>query len=539
MEFGPVPIDASVGAILVHSVRAGGRRFRKGHLVSASDVPVFAQAGLATVTVARLAQDDVGEDAAAARIALALTGSGVRAGAAFTGRSNLYAEPSGLLIIDPERLDALNAVNEAITVATLPPFSRVEPGQMIATVKIIPFAVSRKTLDAALTILGSRQSLSVAPFSRRRIALISTVLPDTKPSILDKNRTALDTRLAGLGCEIVREIRVGHEEAELADALTQAVVSAPDVVLVFGARAISDRRDVVPAAIVRNAGRIVHFGMPVDPGNLLLLGEMGGLPVIGLPGCARSPKLNGFDFVLQRILAGVPVGPASISKMGVGGLLSEIPTRPQPRDGQPAPTQPRAMRVAAVILAAGLSSRMGRNKLLETIGEKTLLRRVADAALDSAARPVIVVTGHEPQKAAQSLSGLDVTIVENPDYRTGLSSSLKSGIAAVPEDCDAAMVLLADMPDITSQLIDRLIAAFSPDDSRLICVATHGGKRGNPVLWAKSFFHEIKMLTGDVGAKSLIASHAEFVCEVEAMNEAPLLDIDTPAALAAYLKALA
>ena len=109
------------------------------------------------------------------------------------------------------------------------------------------------------------------------------------------------------------------------------MIDSSDALIAFGASAITDRRDVIPAAIEAIGGRIERFGMPVDPGNLLLLAERHGMPIIGAPGCARSPKENGFDWVLQRVLAGVPIHDADIRAMGVGGLLMEIASRPQPR----------------------------------------------------------------------------------------------------------------------------------------------------------------------------------------------------------------
>jgi molybdenum cofactor cytidylyltransferase len=534
MDFDSVPVSSAEGGILAHSLRVGVAMFRKGRVLSASDIAELEKAGYQEVTIARLAAADVSENLAAERIARAIAGRGVTVGASFTGRANLYTKSAGLLRIAGDAIAKVNAIDEAITVATLAPFEHVGPRQMIATVKIIPFAAPVAAVEKAEGLFADGPAIEVAPFSAKRVALISTMTAGMKVSLLDKNRSALDARVAPLGSSIVFEERVAHRIDDLATAIRAAHAAGDNPILVFGASAITDRRDVVPAAIVAAGGAIDHFGMPVDPGNLLLLGHIRETIVVGLPGCARSPKLNGFDFVLQRLLADIPVARADIAAMGVGGLLKEIPSRPQPRETGTELSVARAPRIAAIILAAGLSSRMGRNKLAAEVRGQPLLRHAADAALASSASPVIAVTGSDADIVEGALSGLPIQVVRNPDFRTGLSASLIAGINALSKDCDGAVILLGDMPNVSAQLIDKLIAAFDPAEDRAICVATHHHKRGNPVLWSSAFFPEMRALRGDVGAKSLLAAHADLVCEVEAPDDGPLFDIDTPETLAAY-----
>ncbi len=531
MQFLVSSVPNAAGAVLAHSVRAGARMLRKGRLLLQDDIAALVEAGVREVMIARLDPDDVPEDEAAARIARLCAGGHVRIGAAFTGRANLYATEAGVGIVDARLVDRLNAIDESITLATVTPFARVAPRQMLATIKIIPYAAPRRHVEAAEALLREASLMRVAAFSPRRVALISTFLPGTKASILDKNRTALERRVHLLGSEIVLERRVAHETAPLAAAIAEA--KGCDPILVFGASAITDRRDTVPAAIEQAGGEIEAFGMPVDPGNLLLSAKLDGATVIGLPGCARSPKLNGFDFVLWRIAAGLPVGRAELAAMGVGGLLSEIPGRPQPRE-EPSVEPPALPKIGTVVLAAGLSSRMGSNKLLAAVDGKPLVRHAVEATLASAADPVIVVTGNAGPEVRTALVDLPVQFVENPDFTKGLSTSLRSGLSALPDDCNGALFVLGDMPDVSAALIDRLIAAFDPAEDRAICVATRHGKRGNPVLWSRRFFPEIMALEGDIGAKHLMTVHADLVCEVEADNDGPLTDIDTPQALAAY-----
>ena len=263
----------------------------------------------------------------------------------------------------------------------------------------------------------------------------------------------------------------------------------------------------------------------------MLIGRLHGQAVLGAPGCARSPKENGFDWVLMRLLAGLPVSRADITGMGVGGLLMEIVTRPQPRE-EPAPEKGR--RVAAVVLAAGRSTRMGAvNKMLAVIDGKPLVRIAAEQAVASRAKPVIVVTGHEREKVETALSGLPVRVLHNPDFAEGLGTSLKAGIAAVPDEADAAIVCLGDMPQVDAALINKLVSAFDPERGALVIVPSIDGRRGNPVVWSRRFFDDLMSIQGDIGARHLIGTYAEAVVEVPVVGEAALTDVDTPESLSA------
>jgi molybdenum cofactor cytidylyltransferase len=530
MKFGPVPLREAEGGVAVHSIRKPGLVLKKGTVIGKPEIAALAEAGISEIVVARIEPGDVSEDAAAAEIAAAVRGEGVRVDRAFTGRANLFAQEAGVLVVDKDAVDRLNEVDESITFATLPAYKPVVAGEMIATVKIIPFAVPIAQRDAALAVVRARAPLiRVAPYRIRKIGVVSTLLLGLAPKVIDKTLRVTEERLAPAGARIVAERRVPHEQGALAAAIEEVLAAGAELVIVFGASAIADRRDVIPAAVEAVGGRIEHFGMPVDPGNLLLIGSARERPVLGAPGCARSPKENGFDWVLMRLLAGLPVSREAITGMGVGGLLMEIVTRPQPR-ADVVPPHPK--RIAAVVLAAGRSTRMGGpNKLLAEIARRPLVRIVAEEALASRADPVIVVAGHQRAEVEKALAGLRVRIVHNPDFAEGLGTSLRAGIAAVPADSDAAIVCLGDMPRVDAALLNRLIAAFDPDRGALVVVPTFEGKRGNPVLWSRRFFPDLMAIEGDVGARRLIGRYSEAVAEVTVEGKAALIDVDTPEAL--------
>jgi len=529
MKFGPAKPEEAVGGVTVHTLRQGSLVMKKGTTIGQAEVDALNAAGIDQIVVVRLEDGDVSEDVAAADIAGAIASEGVMVERAFTGRANLFATRPGVLVVDRDAVDRINNVDEAITFATLAAYKPVVEGEMIATVKLIPFGVEGKLRDAAVKAAG-RDALRVAPYVIKRIGVVSTMLPGLVPKVIDKTLRVTAERLAPAGAKIVVEKRVPHDQAALAAAIAEVLKLDVEMVIVFGASAIADRRDVIPAAIVANGGTVNHFGMPVDPGNLLLLGAADGRPVIGAPGCARSPVENGFDWVLMRMLAGLPIKRSDITGFGVGGLLMEIVTRPQPRVAEPAPAD--NAKVAAVVLAAGRSTRMGGpNKMLAQLGGKPLVRMVAEQALASKASPVIVVTGHQADEVEKALAGLNVTFVRNADFASGLASSVKTGVGAVPTDAAGAMVCLGDMPLIEAKLIDKLIGAFSPERGSLIVVPTCDGRRGNPVLWSRRFFGELMGLSGDIGGRHLVDHHSEAVVEVPVDGDGAFLDIDTPQVL--------
>ncbi|MHA1109258.1 MAG: NTP transferase domain-containing protein, partial [Alphaproteobacteria bacterium] len=519
MKFGDTLLDESEGAILAHSVRLPGAVLKKGRVLGADDIALLRDAGRSSVIAARLEPGDIGEDEAAAMLAAAAAaGDNITTSASFTGRCNLFADTTGVLVVDSERIDRINLIDESLTIATMPPYSLVSPRDMLATIKVIPFALAGDIVERCVKIAGSGGPLMrVAALQQRAAGLILTSTPGMKQSILDRTVDVTRARIEALGGVLADDnvLRCGHDEAEVGAALNKLYLAGCDLKMVSGASAIVDRRDIIPAAIEAGGGIIEHFGMPVDPGNLILLARHEKAIVLGLPGCARSPAFNGFDWILQRIFAGIAPTGGDVMRMGAGGLLKEIASRPLPRidavrkaRAQSTAAPARAPHIAVIILAAGRSRRMGAlNKMIADIDGAPMISRVVDIVLKSSADPVVVVSGNEPDTVRAALEGRNITFIHNPDYADGLSTSLKCGLDALDDEVDGALICLGDMPDISPSHLDKLIAAFDPVEGRSICVPTFDGKRGNPVLWARRYFTEMANVAGDVGARHLIGEH--------------------------------
>ncbi|WP_175422258.1 NTP transferase domain-containing protein [Agrobacterium tumefaciens] len=537
MKFGEFPVDGAEGLMLAHAVKLPERTLRKGHRVSPADVEALKQGGVIRVTAALIEDGDLDEDEAARRLAAAIVPDHLRFSEAATGRVNVYAATDGLFVAARDVVDHVNRIDPAITLACLADHVRVRAGDMVATIKIIPLALPGNKVEAACDALRATAAFEVKPFREYAVSLVATELPSLKPAVMDKTARVLERRLKEYGNRLAREKRVAHRQDAVAAAIDQVMATAEHfqkLIIIFGASAVIDKDDVIPAAIRQAGGEVLSVGMPVDPGNLIVLGRIGETYVVGAPGCARSPKENGFDWVLDRILAGEKPDIRDLTGMGVGGLLMEIETRPRPRESSE--EHGRAATVAAVILAAGKASRMGKggaHKLLAEFDGEPLVRRTAKTALLADAASVIVVTGHRRSEIMAALSGLDVAAVENPDYTSGMASSLISGFSArAARDADGVLVMLADMPGVKVGDLNLLIAAFRSASGCAIVRAVSRGKRGNPVILPKSLGDAVMRLEGDIGARHIIETSGLPIIDVD-IGDAAHLDVDTPEAVQA------
>ena len=334
MKFETVAVEQAAGLILGHNVTGeGGRRvLRKGRELTEGDVATLTALGRSSVWVARLEPGDIGENAAAERIARAAAGDGLRLSRPSTGRVNLYATSLGLLRVDRRRLRRLNA-SDGVTLATLRGDTAAREGKMVATLKIIPYALEEAAVRDAEETAANLLHLSELP--PRRVGLILSGSPSAEERIVRGFRDALAPRLTDLGAGVgdvdFASLDDDAGEERLAAAIARQLDDGADLLILAGETAIMDRHDIAPRAVERAGGEVECFGAPVDPGNLLLLAYRDGKPIVGAPGCARSPKANIVDRVLPRLLAGDRLTRDDVADLGYGGLLEDVPERPLPR----------------------------------------------------------------------------------------------------------------------------------------------------------------------------------------------------------------
>lgn len=554
--------DEAKNGLLAHSHQLEDGRMPKGQRLSLADIERLKHAGIERVRIALPDAGDMQENEAAAALATAMKIDHASLSTAATGRVNIHADMLGIVRYDKELLTKLNRVDEAVTISMVAHNQMLAAGDMLATIKIIPFFVAQKSIEKIIQMLTSADLWRFHPIRPQSSLLLQTRLPRQPDRLFENTKKVTSKRLAMLGCHLSADYQLPHNCDQLAAKLADLRDDKAEIILIAGASAITDRSDIIPSAIEQAGGHILHFGLPVDPGNLLLLARLKDKLVIGLPGCARSPKLNGLDWILQLHLAGIDLNQRELAEMAAGGLLMEIISRPMPR--LMAHITEEDMRCAGLLLAAGRSTRMSgassgsglsgsglsgistsedpdqvSNKLLADMGGKPMIRQIAETMLASELGKLYIVVGHQAEAIAAALDGLAVQLIFNPDYRLGQSTSLRAGLAAIDDKYTDLLVMLGDMPLISIDLINQLLVAHQngPEQimqkrsARITC-PVFDTMQGHPVIWGRSFFPELSKMKGDQGGKPLFEQYPDAVQTVPVSDDGVLRDADTPDMLA-------
>ncbi|MDQ7026227.1 MAG: molybdopterin-binding protein [Anaerolineae bacterium] len=333
MRFGAISIDEAEGTILAHKIFNNNGRllFNKGRILSRDDIETLRDHQHEMVIVAQIDTHDVHENEAARRVGEALAGHGINVKAPGVGRANLMASERGVLRVNVPVLERLNTIYDGITIATLHEHTLVDIGDLVTLVKIVPFAVPDARIKDVECIAAEANSIVVVrPLKKGKVALIISGHESVKERLINGFHEPVKNRIDFLGSDLLEPLYVAHDATAIAHAIQD--YSDCDLILIASMSAIIDREDIVPSALLLAGGSITQHGVPVDPGTLLMMGYLGDVPVVGAPGCVKSPKTNVIDWILPRLLAGERLSRADLVAMGHGGLLKDIPERPMPRN---------------------------------------------------------------------------------------------------------------------------------------------------------------------------------------------------------------
>ena len=520
----------SIGVVLAQTYNLPGKIISKGTFVTNEVVGYFKTGNVKTILCAVPEEGDIHEDEAAEAISSAIDKNHIYADKASTGRVNFKSQSLCLVRYDRDFIKEVNLVDESIAFSIVEHNQLLAEGDLIATLKIIPFFMQKKYVDRVIKMLTKDQLFKIHNLKKKEVTLIQTCFEWQKKSIFTATSNVTKARLEALGCSLKKEKLINHDYDTLRAIIRSSVKDEPEILLVSGASAITDRSDYIPKAILSEGGEIIQYGLAVDPGNLLLIGKVGNTTVIGMPGCARSPKLNGFDWVLQLLMADIPINREELADMGAGGLLMEIASRPLPRALAKSVSK-RETKVMGVILAAGNSTRMGKdNKFLRNIGDAPLIRNTAIEMLKRNLDTCSIVLGYQSDKVAAVIKDLNINLILNPLWKEGQASSLRAAINTLDSTYSDLLIMLGDLPGIKSSHINSIIEEHLLTDNRKskITIPSFKGQKGNPVIWGRSFFNDLSNLEGDVGGRTLFSEHPAAINMLEMNDPWVVKDADTP-----------
>ena len=520
----------SKGSILAQSYNLSERKLSKGTRVSKAIVELLNKENIKSILCAVPDENDMDEDAAAEAISNAIDRNRIYAEEASTGRVNFRTPALGVVRYNRELIKKINLVDESIAFSIVEHNQLLAKNDLIATLKIIPFFASKIYVERVVALLSKYEIFKIHRLEEKKVDFIQTYYNWQKRSIFKATSNVTRSRLDALGCLLEKETLIPHDHESLCSEIKSSLDSGAQVLLISGASAITDRSDYIPRAILSVGGEIIQYGLAVDPGNLLLIGQIGSTTVIGMPGCARSPKLNGFDWVLQLLMANIPITKEELADMGAGGLLMEIASRPLPRALSKS-VYKRGKKIMGVILAAGNSTRMGKdNKLLRNVGDASLVRNTAVEMLNSDVDSCSIVLGYQSDKVAEVIKDLNISLILNPLWQEGQASSLKAALNTLDDTYSDLLIMLGDLPGVKSRHINTIIEEHLLTNNRRskITIPSFNGKKGNPVIWGRSFFPDLSNLEGDAGGRALFNHHPAAINLLDMDDPAGVTDTDTP-----------
>ncbi|MGD9638572.1 MAG: NTP transferase domain-containing protein [Alphaproteobacteria bacterium] len=536
MEFKDFPLHDALGVVTATCIALGeDNSIPAGKILDYTDVAMLKSAGYHFVCGAKIVSSDLLKNTAIVKLASAIAGNDTAYRIDDNGRCFIYAAKNGLANIDTERVERFNRSGQEVILATIPPFSQVSSGQMLAAVSLIPPAISEDNIEKYLkTTLGLGSIVNIAPYKPKKVYFIQSFLSQTNEDNEQAVLANIAARVASFGATVVEQSRCEHLKEEIYQALSNALASNAEIIIFSGAFANYHKDDVIVKVLEEASFEVDNFFVPNFPGeNILIANYKKYKKIIVLPDNCNKADYSAIDLILRRVMADCSVTYDSLIKTGAGGLLTKEAWQPVALDKienlVKIEVDDNKEKIAVVILAAGKGARMmGDNKLLYELEDgKTIISNTVDAALKSKASPVVVVTGFEEDLITEELKDKDVIIIKNNDFTSGVSTSIKTGLEVLNQAINGAVILPGDMPFVTPEQINRLIEKFDPLDKKAVCVSTSKKVKSNPILWARSLFSVAKIVPENAHLHPVLVEHYDYLCEVPFASDDEALDVNT------------
>lgn len=543
MKYGVFNINQAAGIVLGGDMNLGAKFYPKGHVLTAEDILVFKMFDQRSVFGCEFEEGDVDCKIASHQIAAQIAGKNLGYMTENDGICKIVATCGGIFMVEESRLDKFNGFNEHIVLNTIAPHNVVQKGEILAELEVTTPLVGDKEIDEMIFKLSGNESLlSVSEVKPQKAVLIYPYLlnDEIEREHFTSVVTKLVTALEGLGIDFHREISSRYESGQLADSLFDAFAEQPDAVFVLSPQPAAGREGIIAAGIAKAADEIVNYAVPLVGAADFLIAQKGKTKIMSLPYGYASAEDGIIEEMIKEALFTEHLSPAMYGRKRSGYLRKELVL---PEETQPHLIRPKGGKsgfkasVGIVVLAAGQGRRSGTNKLM--VQDKKgvpMFMRAVNAAIASNARPVFVVTGHEHDLLEEELDKLDVNVLYNPSYASGIKTSISMGLKSVPTSCEGAVLLPADMPYVGAAEINKLIAKFNPAVEKQICVLTNKGVKSNPILWSKALYDKADIVPENAASRVVFAEHSDYTVTVEVKDKSKLRDLNFKNDLEEYAK---
>lgn len=528
-------VNHALGIRIAEEIRFEGKVLGKGHELTEEDIIQLKLSGITKVFGAEMGENDISNETALGIIAAKICGNNTAYSIGKNGVCKIVAVKDGVFVCADDRVAKFNRLSHNLILNTIEPYAIVKSGEVIAELELTLPVIEQKMVDEIIfSLSGNIELISVAVQEKKKTALIYAKLYND--ALETEHFTNIVTKLvkdfSELQFDFQNEYNTRHTIDDVGNAVQKAVDDGNDVIFILSGQKSVDAKDVIPSALNSYVDELVNLTIPQVGASDLIIAEKRRTKIIALPynyDKIDSKLTNHFiklAIVNERLHTYDFARPQNV-------LLSAGQALPDPEKETLFTADNKKLakgeaNIAVVVLAAGIGSRAGRNKLMLEVDEKPMFLKTVEAAVKSKASPVFVITGYNNTEVEEFLEDIDVNVIYNPSFRAGIKTSIALGIKSVPGFCDGALLLPADMPNITPEFINKMIKSFKKKEEKQVCMATWKGNKYNPIIWSKSLFGVADIVPENAHLRSVFMEHSDYTNLVEAPNDKLLLDVNFP-----------
>jgi len=512
-------------------IHLNGYTIAKGKKLDDKDIELLKKNNIHKLFCAEEELNDVNFQIALRQLCAQLCGESTAYSIGDDGMARIVAAHDGVFACSEERCAKFNRFSDFAMLNTIAPYQQVKAGEVIAILQTDYPLISQVEIDKILySISGNDALLQVMQLKPQNAALLYTHFYNT-PEEDNKFTTTVQkliTEVEHLPIEFSAEYNTAHNIKDITDTLGHAVGKNHDIVFIICGQRSGSKIDTIRLALKNFVDDIVCANIPQTGISDFVVATRRDVKIVCLPYEYDELHSSLIKRLILQVVASDKLLAINFAHLPNANLPQgmELSIREQARlSGNGAESDSNQNNIAAIVLAAGCSRRAGMNKLLADINGTPLFLKAVHAAIRSKAKPVYVITGYQNEEIEKALENLDVNILHNPSFRSGVKTSIMLGLNSLPSNCKAALLIPADMPNVTERFLNKMIKSYNPNAKAQLLVATHKGTKHNPVLWSRELFKQADIVPEEANIRVIFPQHEDYTTKVETSNKKILLDV--------------